>query len=216
MDAQKISKRFEHVEVIPGNGHSPHTGCLVFWCYDALLDGYVTVKSSDGIKNIHRTIKEEYEFLKTLNHPGIIKVLDYYKEEDVEYMVMSGEHRGGGRRERWQQLFIEFDENMAKSFLKSFMQILIYLQKNNVLHGDIECANMVYNSKINSPILIDFGRAEYKKYSLEWLISQLRLGQVNKLNTFFREITNSGGVYAIEPQHFRFDIKPFIEEVINI
>lgn len=215
MDIQKISKRFEQIEVVPGNGHSPYTGCLIFWCHDTHFNKSVTVKASDGIKNVHRTVEKEYEFLKEISHPGIIKAIDYYKEGDVGYMVMEGVYKSGGRRERWQRIFSEFNEDTAEFFLKSLMEILVYLQQHNILHGDIECANMVYNAQTIEPILIDFGRAERKQYSLEWLVDQLKLNKVNKLNTFFREISNTAGVYVNEPRHFNFDIKPIIEEVLR-
>lgn len=215
MDTKKINKRFEHIEVIPGNGYSPYTGSLVFWCYDTLLNKAVTVKSSDGIRNKHRTIKEEYEFIKNLPHRCIVKALDYCEYDGVEYMIMDGEYRGGGRRERWCKIFNGFDEFMAEIFLDRFIHTLMFLQMCEVLHGDIECANMVYNPLTCEPIFIDFGRAEKRSYSWEWLVNQLRLDKVNKLNTFFREISNTGGVYANESRHFSFDIKPIIEKVLD-
>ena len=214
METKKISKRFENIEVIPGNGYSPYTGCLVFRCYDSYLGTSVTVKSSDGIKNIHKTVKEEYEFIKGIKHPGVIEVLDYYEEGNAQYMVMKGQY-GGGRRNRWREIFMTFDESTTTMFLELFMQTLFYLQEQGVLHEDIECANMVYNDVTIEPILIDFGRASHKKYSKGWLIDQLRLGRITKQNAFFREITNSGGVYVTEPPHFNFDVKPIIGEILR-
>jgi hypothetical protein len=96
------------------------------------------------------------------------------------------------------------------------MHVFRYLQRNNILHEDIECANMLYNDYTTSPILIDFGRAERKEYSWEWLVDQMSLDKKNKFNTFFREITNTGGIYVDEPPHFSFDVKPIIEEVLSI
>lgn len=214
MDAGDISIRFKDIGIIPGNGYSPYTGCLIFKGWDDKLKKHVAVKSSDGIKNKHKTVKEEYEFLSKLNHPGIIKVLDYYEENAIQYMIMPG-YYSGGRRNRWRKIFKTFDEFMAKSFLESLMNALFYLQENDILHEDIECANMLYRAETVEPILIDFGRASYKKYSKEWLINQLKINKVTKQNAFFREITNTGGVYAKEPSHFNFDIKSVIEEMLN-
>ena len=214
MDTGKISKRFNSIQVIPGNGYSPYTGCLVFYCHDTILDKDVTVKSSDGIKNKHKTVKEEYEFVKGLNHYCVIKALDYYEEDDVQYMVMAGQY-GGGRRERWRKIFSQFNENMARIFLKAMMDGLFYMQENNVLHEDIECANMVYNEFSVAPIFIDFGRAQHKEYTKEWLFDQLKTDKITKQNAFFREITNTGGVYVTEPPHFKFDIKPIIREILK-
>lgn len=213
MVPEKISKRFRDIEIIPGNGYSPHTGCLVFICYDTVLGRAVTVKASDGIKNKHATVLEEYEFIKSIDHPGVIKVRDYHEEDGVQYMVM---HRWwpGGRRTRWRTIFLSFTEGMARHFMRSLMDTLFFLQENNILHEDIECANMLYNNVDVAPILIDFGRASYKKYSKEWLLDQLRLDKKTKQNAFFREITNTGGVYTTEPKHFNFDIKPIIKQVV--
>jgi len=212
MDAGKISKRFNKIEVIPGNGYSPYTGCLVFRCYDSVLDKDVTVKSSDGIKNKHKTVKEEYEFIKDLRHYCIIEALDYYEEDDVQYMVMEGQY-GGGRRERWRKIFSQFTENMALIFMLALRDGLFYMQENDILHEDIECANMVYNNFSVAPIFIDFGRAQRKSYTKKWLLNQLKTDRITKQNAFFREITNTGGVYATEPPHFKFDIKSIIKEI---
>lgn len=214
MDTNKISKRFCAVNVVPGNGYSPHTGCLVFKCYDAVLKENVTVKSSDGIKNVHKTVKDEYEFIKNIKHAGVVKVLDYYEEFGIQYMIMGGQY-GGGRRCRWREIFLTFDECMAIRFLESFMQTLFYLQECSILHEDIECANMVYNDVTIKPILIDFGRSVYKNYSKKWLVNQLQLDKSTKQNAFFREITNSGGVYATESPHFKFDVGLIIKEILN-
>ena len=214
MDTEKISNRFSDIKVIPGNGYSPYTGSLIFQCYDSYLNANVTVKASDGIKNKHKTIKQEYNFIKQLKHRCIIEVLEYSFENDVEYMVMKGINFGGGRRERWKKIFLTFDKDMTIIFFRSFMDVLFYLQKNNVLHEDIECANILYNPMTVEPILIDFGRSSYKTYSKKWLVNQLCLGQNTKQNAFFREITNSGGVYATEPVHFKFDIRPIVKEIM--
>lgn len=219
MEPEKISDRFHDIEVIPGNGYSPHTGCLVFTCVDKALEAIVTVKASDGIKNKHMTVREEYEFIRDINEPlqhkGIINILDYYEEDDVEYLVMDGTYGLGGRRERWRKIFYFFDQEMTKHFLDSLLDTLFFLQSKNILHEDIECANMILNHIDNEPILIDFGRASNKKYSKQWLIDQLRLDKSTKQNAFFREITNTGGVYATEPQHFHFNVKPIIDEVLD-
>jgi serine/threonine protein kinase len=214
MGTRSISSRFKDIEVIPGNGHSPYTGCLVFRSYDNKLKDYVAVKSSDGIKNKHKTVEEEYEFLSKLNHPGVIRVLDYYEEDGIQYMIMPGNY-SGGRRNRWREIFQTFDEFKTRIFMKSLMNTLFYLQEHDVLHEDIECANMLYRAETVEPILIDFGRAVIKKYSKEWLVNQLSLDKITKQNAFFREITNTGGVYVKEPPHFNFNVKNLIIEVIS-
>ena len=71
----------------------------------------------------------------------------------------------------------------------------------------------MYNNFSLAPIFIDFGRARSKNYTKEWLLDQLKTDRITKQNAFFREITNVGGVYATEPPHFKFDIKPIIEEI---
>jgi len=217
MDTKKISKRFNDVRVVPGNGHSPHTGSLVFYAFDNELGYTVVVKSSDGIKNNHMTIKEEWDLLwgAARGISGVILPLDYYEEGGVQYMVMDDGGYKGGRRERWREVFGSFSKWMLEYFLWAFIGTLYGLHTKDVLHEDIECANMLYRELSMSPTLIDFGRAKIVEYDFEWLLDQLRLDKSTKQNAFFREITNTGGVYATEPAHFRFDAKPVIENVLD-
>lgn len=217
MDTEKISKRFNGVRVVPGNGHSPHTGSLVFYAFDNELGYPVVVKSSDGIKNNHMTIKEEWDLLwgDARGISGVILPLDYYEEDGVQYMVMDDDGYKGGRRERWREVFGSFSKWMFEYFLWAFISTLHGLHSKNVLHEDIECANMLYSELSMSPVLIDFGRAKRAVYDFEWLLDQLRLDKSTKQNAFFREITNTGGVYVTEPPHFRFDAKPVIENTLD-
>lgn len=217
MESQQINKRFSCPEVVPGNGYSPYTGCVVFYAYDNEINKHVTVKASSGIKNVHKTVEEEYNFIKTINHKNVVKVLDFFKAGSDEYMVMEGRQWefGGGRRNRWREMLIHFDEAQARTLIQDLVDTMLYFRKNNIIHLDVECANLLYNYETNNPLFIDFGRAERREYTKEWLLDQLWIDKITKVNAFFREITNTGGVYVKEPPHFVFDVKPIIKEILH-
>ena len=100
------SSRYINQEVIPGNGHSPYTGYTVFRAYDKEEGKQVVIKSGGSPNTEHRSIMSEYEILRRINYPGIIKVIGFGFDRHTSYFIMEN-HELGGRRSRWRELFKE-------------------------------------------------------------------------------------------------------------
>lgn len=196
----KALPRFTRHAIVPCNGISPFTGYIVFRAYDALLERRVIVKSGSTPKNMHMDLIQEYDVLCSLQHEGVIKVLDFDTVIDgdcsISYLVME-DHKIGGRRSRWREVFRHMDEQQVEEFVSNLLSTLCYLVGRRILHEDVEMANIVA-SKVTHPVLIDFGRVQEMDYLKRSLYEWLHPKNNTRVNAWVRELCGIGGVYEKE------------------
>ncbi|OMJ82456.1 hypothetical protein SteCoe_16865 [Stentor coeruleus] len=102
---------------------------------------------------------KEIEILKLLDHPNIIRVFEFFEDENNFYIVM--EHCKGG------ELFDEiikhknFNEYQAAHIIRQVFSCIAYLHSIRVVHRDIKPENLLLEEKddLFNIKLIDFGIA---------------------------------------------------------
>ena len=114
-------------------------------------------KSSD-----EKEILNEIEILKKLDHPKILKIVDFYSTLKKYYIITEYCPEG--------ELFNEiikvgkFDEGQAAFIINQILKAIAYCHKNNIIHRDIKPENlMITNREKNGCLqvkLIDFGTAK--------------------------------------------------------
>ena len=114
--------------------------------------------------NIHdeKEIKNEIEILKKLDHPKIVKIVEFYTTLKKYYIITEYCHEG--------ELFNEiikvgkFNEGEASFILHQILKAVTYCHKMNIIHRDIKPENiMIANREKNGCLqvkLIDFGTAK--------------------------------------------------------
>ena len=118
-------------------------------------------KSSD-----EKEILNEIEILKKLDHPKILKIVDFYSTLKKYYIITEYCPEG--------ELFNEiiklgkFDEGHSAFIINQILKAVTYLHKMNVIHRDLKPENiMITNREKNGCLqvkLIDFGTAKiYEK-----------------------------------------------------
>jgi serine/threonine protein kinase len=100
---------------------------------------------------------EEGRALAKINHPNVVRVLNFFRANETVYMVMRYE-RG---RTLQQQIQVK-PESLSERFLRQvFAQLLNGLREvhtHKLLHLDIKPAN-IYLRQDGTPVLLDFGAA---------------------------------------------------------
>ena len=122
--------------------------------------------SSTGIIS---TIKKEINILKTLDHPNIIKVYEFFKTEKYIYII-NELCTGGELFDRIVEVKY-FSEDVARNIMKQLLSAVEYCHEKGVIHRDLKPENILIESseEKNKDFfhikIIDFGTCEILKKS---------------------------------------------------
>lgn len=110
------------------------------------------------IKNGLRRIYDEYELVRGLEHPGVLRYYDLFESGQKVYLVM--ELGGVGldvvKETAGEPLAPEF----MKSVMRQLFEVLVYLESQGITHHDIKPSNILVSSPGPRVLLCDFGVAE--------------------------------------------------------
>ncbi|OQS05013.1 calcium/calmodulin-dependent protein kinase I [Thraustotheca clavata] len=110
-----------------------------------------------GMKD-HRS---EIACLRTLHHPHIVNLIDYFDEEEDAYVVL--ELVNGGELFKYMKRHGPFCEAETKHIVKQLLDAVIYCHERNIVHRDIKPENILYTRDEDtgklSIKLADFGFA---------------------------------------------------------
>jgi hypothetical protein len=100
---------------------------------------------------------DEAAALARLAHPNVVRVLDFFRDNDTVYMVMRYES-GRSLQEHIQQQRGALHEQWLRGAFARLLDGLREVHKEKLLHLDIKPAN-IYLREDGTPLLIDFGAA---------------------------------------------------------
>ena len=99
-------------------------------------------------------VKQEIDLHKKLNHAFIIKLVDYFFEDNTAFIILEYASSGNLYNYLHKALYIP-----EQDLIRMFVQIVLavqYLHENNILHRDIKPENILLDEKRNVK-LCDFG-----------------------------------------------------------
>lgn len=115
----------------------------------------VTSDSQGGMFDKYkRKFAQEARSLKSLNHPHIVKVMDFFEANNTYYYVM--DYLCGGSIEDLIARESFLAEDTAISYAKQIGEALGYMHENKILHLDMKPNNVMLNAD-GEAIVIDFG-----------------------------------------------------------
>ena len=107
-------------------------------------------------------IKNEIEILKTLDHPNILKILEFHDENDKFYIVTDYLPEGELFDEISKKQF--FSEKETSFLIFQVLQAVRYCHKMRIVHRDIKPENIMIMGRESNGLLrvklIDFGTAK--------------------------------------------------------
>jgi hypothetical protein len=133
----------------------------VYKAFDTTLERHVAIKiirpdiETDNQGEFLKRFQREAKSLAQLDHPYILKVLDYGDQEGLPYLVMPF-LEGGTLKEKMGK---PMPYGQAAALLAPIAEALDYAHKRNIIHRDVKPANILI-SQSGAPILSDFGIAK--------------------------------------------------------
>lgn len=124
------------------------------------------VKSVEKSKIINNNNKlnllEEFNTLKKLDHPNIVKVFECY--EDSTYMHTVLEYLPGGQLIDYLIKSNMLSERIAARIMQQILSALSYCHEKRIIHTDIRPEHILFDSKSEKsvPKLISFGKSTIK------------------------------------------------------
>ncbi len=100
---------------------------------------------------------EEGRALARLNHPNVVRVLNFFRANETVYMVMQYE-RGRTLQEHIQKHKGELRESFIRAVFTRLLNGLREVHTHKLLHLDIKPSN-IYLRNDGTPVLLDFGAA---------------------------------------------------------
>src|SRR5438093_13272657 len=120
----------------------------------------VRASSAENLTSFRYGMKcffEEGRALAKINHPNVVRVLNFFRANETVYMVMRYE-RGRTLQQQIQMRQDQMSERLVRHVFMHLLNGLREVHTNKLLHLDIKPAN-VYLRTDGSPLLIDFGAA---------------------------------------------------------
>ncbi|KAJ2442464.1 Calmodulin-dependent protein kinase cmk2 [Coemansia sp. RSA 2424] len=123
----------------------------------------IKVIKKSGLSGDEAMVLKEIDIVRHLNHPNIVKLLDWFESKDKYYLVF--ELCTGG------ELFEEiskrghFTEKDATFLIRCGYDSIAYLHDHNIVHRDIKPENFIFrDTSPNAPLMLaDFGIARIMK-----------------------------------------------------
>jgi len=120
------------------------------------------IKKRKNKSNEEREILNEIEILKKLDHPKILKIVDFYSKIKKYYIITEYCPEG--------ELFNEiikvgrFDEGQSAFIINQILKAISYCHRNHIIHRDIKPENIMITKREKNGCLqvklIDFGTAK--------------------------------------------------------
>jgi eukaryotic-like serine/threonine-protein kinase len=133
----------------------------VYMAWDNIRSTKMAIKilRRDYVHNPHRfqMFAKEAEFLRQLEHPNIVRLYEFERDEDIAFIVMDWV-AGTNLRQAIQQRKKPFDLEATSRILGPMCAALYFAHQKRIFHCDVKPANILLSDD-GKVLLTDFGVA---------------------------------------------------------
>ena len=118
------------------------------------------IKKMSTNPNEEKLLMNEIQMLKSLDHPKILKVLEFYSTPEQYYIIT--EYCALGELFNELRKVEKFDEGQAAFLMNQIFRAVAYCHSQNVIHRDLKPENILIKSITDTVIkVIDFGSSSF-------------------------------------------------------
>jgi len=107
-------------------------------------------------------IGKEIKILRSLDHPNIVKMYEFFKDK-INYYIVTEICKGGDLTEEIHTRKEMYSEKEAAILMKQILQCVNFCHKNHLIHKDLKPDNIILEENKDSTQIkiIDFGLAKH-------------------------------------------------------
>ena len=154
-----------------------------------------TSNNAETVEKLLNRFMKEAKNIAKLDHPGIVKIQDIFKENNTAYYVM--DYIEGENLNEIVKRNGPLSEEKAVEYIKKVGEALSYIHSKNMTHFDVKPANIMIRRSDDTPILIDFGLS--KQYDNSGDATSTMLNAVSQGYSPI-ELYNPGSLTEFSPQ----------------
>ncbi|AAF69696.1 F27J15.5 [Arabidopsis thaliana] len=125
------------------------------WLAKHKLTGEEAVMKCFDLSKLNRNLRDclnnELEFLSSVDHPNIIRLL--HVSQDDDFLVMVLEYCDGGTLSSYIQRYGRVEEDIAKRFMKQIGAGLEIIHDNHIIHRDLKPENILIDGSGDDLVL---------------------------------------------------------------
>ena len=125
---------------------------------DSNLVNVPTQNNREVVQKFKGKFLREARMIASLSHPGIVKILDVFEENETAYYVM--DYLPGGSLGDIVKRDGPMDESRAEQYVLTVADALKYIHAQRIVHLDIKPSNILLDAS-GSAVLIDFGISKH-------------------------------------------------------
>lgn len=163
----------DNIKIIKKIGEGAFAECFLCRDYRSKLIAIkrsINEKKYEGIK--HSELREIYCLVKLRSHPNIIPLYEISINNNNEYIFIMKYVKY--TLDKFVEIYPMKDKYIL-SFIRQMLSVLYYLEKNEIIHTDIKCNNILisYNNELDDIhiYLIDFGSANIENLTERYTVA---------------------------------------------